>query len=159
MNRLFIALTTIAILLAPTASARTVTADYDIAFQNLNGSVADPVGVTSDGVIEYGGVRFTPLVGETHVSVSVADAAGGKPAIVVCQDSDLDMVCGEVGEPRVEGCGGAEVDIASNGGQVLVFVSVQNAASASIGRLTVTPAPCGTELAAGTTGIVTAVFS
>lgn len=146
------------LLLAPTAAARTATASYEIAFQNLTGAQADPAGLTDDGTIDYGGVRFAAMPGETSVTITVSDSAGGNPYTIVCQDADLDLVCGEPGEPRVAGCGPLSTAISPSGGDVTVFVSLESAVVASIGQQSATPLPCG-EPTFATSGTVTAVFS
>lgn len=159
-TKVFLAALLAALVLAPhAAAARVVSRDYELAFQNLSGSQADPVGVTSDGFIDYGGVRFTPMLGETSVQITVSDALGGAPFTTVCQDADLDLVCGEPGEPRSAGCGPITLAIAPTGGDVVVFVGIQNAVAVSIGQQSATPAPCGSNVAAGSTGTVTAAFS
>lgn len=51
-----------------------------------------------------GGVKFAPGPG-TPVAVDIADRSGASVPYTVCQDTDEDGICGEEGEPVVEGCG------------------------------------------------------
>lgn len=151
----------LAMLVAPhAAAARTVTATYEVAFQNLAGGLADPAGITEDGTIDYGGVSLAAMRGETSVTLTIADAAGGAPYFVICQDADADSICGEPGELRATGCGSGTFALSGTAGSLRVFISVQNLIAPSIGQQSVTPLPCGeAPPALGTTGTVTAVFN
>ncbi len=156
-GRVLVLVAALTVLASPhAAAARMLSATYEVASQNLTGSVMDPAGITSDGTLDYGGVRFNAVPGETSIDITISDAAGGAPYYVICQDADLDGVCGEVGEPRASGCGSGSLEIAPSGGDVTIFVGLQNAVAPSAAQQTVSVQPCGGAAALGTTGTVTA---
>lgn len=85
----------------PGAAAHTVTGSYTIATTPGLSVVCSPDCIIQD--LNIGGYTF-PNSTEEPIKVEIFDVSGGDVAYTVCQDWD-GALCGEVGEPRVVGCG------------------------------------------------------
>lgn len=92
------------LLLAPgaAAAARSETRTYEAALIFLSiSNIEDPIGVTSDGFMDLGGVAFATQLTDTSVTVTADDTVKavidptnrGRMAIEVCQDIDGDSQC------------------------------------------------------------------
>lgn len=98
------------VLSAAPATAREATGSYAVASTPVISVVCSPNCLGVEGA-NIGGYRFGALANEVPTSVSIDDASGGNVPFTVCQDLNLDSLCGNTDptigplEPRVVGCG------------------------------------------------------
>lgn len=145
--KLLLPLALAGVLLAPLASAHSVSGTYEAPATPNVSLLCSPCGLAG---FDVGGVMF-PAIPETPTSVAIADATGGPVGFMVCQDTNNNGLCDTAGEPRVEACGrsaslgGSTVPFrAGNATAVFVFVAQPFAcagAVATTGTVTLTYAP------------------
>jgi hypothetical protein len=151
MNKSIFAILTacVAIAYVPGAQASEETATYTGASPGLVGIQWNDYGGLLPGD-NLGGYHFF-ATGAAPTGVSVHDASGNPVYFTACQDTNGNSLCGEAGEPKVNGCGGSAVLPTTGSGafsasrDTIVFVYSTNLPScigtATTGTITLTYNP------------------
>lgn len=92
---------TLALGLAPSYASHSETGEYSIGTTPGLSLVCSPDCLGEPG-LNIGGYTFAPN-GEVPSLADIADSSGAPVSFTICQDFN-DALCGEAGEPRVEGC-------------------------------------------------------
>lgn len=95
------ALMTVALSAAPGSADHQVTGRYTTGTVPGVGVVCSPNCLGENG-LNIGGYTF-PAAPEPPVRVTIADASRGPVSFTICQDLNA-ALCGESGEPRLDGC-------------------------------------------------------
>lgn len=110
MRALLVVVATALVVLGPAHAAHTETGTYTIGSTPGLSVVCSPDCLGEPG-LNIGGYAFA-ATGEVPASITISDQSGGPVSFTVCQDPN-EALCGETGEPNVEGCA-TEADLAES---------------------------------------------